>query len=164
MKKQLFALLFALVPMAALAAGGEGVHLRSMSPDLENQASLQSGMKLYVNYCMGCHSLEYQRFSRAAEDLDMPQDLVEDNLIFSPDLGYNDQMHKAMSAEDAEVWFGKACAELGKAATPDARPVDKSPPTIRSMCRRDCADKALFAEGWVPGTRSRMANGGVGPS
>lgn len=112
MKKQLFALLFALVPLCSFAAGGEGVHLRSMSPDLENQASLQNGMKLYVNYCMGCHSLEYQRFSRAAEDLGMPQDLVEDNLIFSPELGYNDQMHKAMSAEDAEVWFGKAPPDL----------------------------------------------------
>lgn len=54
----------------------------SMDPDLQDQASLQNGMKLYVNYCMGCHSLEHQRFSRAAEDLGIPQDLVEENLIF----------------------------------------------------------------------------------
>ena len=61
MKKQLLALLFAIVPVTAMAAGGASVP-HSMEPDLQDQASLQNGMKLYVNYCMGCHSLEHQRF------------------------------------------------------------------------------------------------------
>lgn len=112
MKKQLFALLFALVPLTALGVGGEEVHLDEMNPDLHDKASLQNGMKLYVNYCMGCHSLEYQRFSRAAEDLDIPQELVEENLIFSDDLAYNDQMHIAMDSEDAANWFGTAPPDL----------------------------------------------------
>ncbi|MDR9438312.1 MAG: cytochrome c1 [Halomonas sp.] len=112
MKKQLFALLFALVPMVGFAAGGGGVHLEEMNPDLEDKASLQNGMKLFVNYCMGCHSLEHQRFARAAEDLDIPQDLVEENLIFSPDLAFNDQMHIAMNSGDAESWFGAPPPDL----------------------------------------------------
>ncbi len=112
MKKRLLALLFALLPTVGFAAGGAGVHLQEMTPDLHDKASLQRGMKLFVNYCMGCHSLQYQRFSRAAEDLGMPQDLVEDNLIFSPGLGFNDQMHNAMSAEDGENWFGAAPPDL----------------------------------------------------
>lgn len=112
MKKQLITLLFALIPMGALAASGEGVHLQHMSPDLSDQPSLQRGMKLYVNYCMGCHSLEYQRFSRAAEDLGIPEELVVDNLIFSPELGFNDQMHRAMLASDAENWFGQPPPDL----------------------------------------------------
>ena len=95
MKKHLLGLLFALVPVTAMAAGGASVP-HSMEPDLHDQASLQNGMKLYVNYCMGCHSLQYQRFARAADDLGMPQDLVEENLIFSPELAYNDQRHIAM--------------------------------------------------------------------
>jgi ubiquinol-cytochrome c reductase cytochrome c1 subunit len=111
MKKQLFALLFALMPVAAMAAGGAGVSY-SMEPDLEDKASLQNGMKLYVNYCMGCHSLEHQRFARAAEDLDIPQDLVEENLIFSSDLAFNDQMHIAMGSGDAENWFGAPPPDL----------------------------------------------------
>ncbi|GGX81722.1 cytochrome c1 [Litchfieldella qijiaojingensis] len=111
MKKQLFALLFALVPFTALAAAE--AHLPySMTPDLEDKASLQRGMQLYVNYCMGCHSLEHQRFARAAEDLGMPQDLVEENLIFSSDLAFNDQMRIAMSKEDAENWLGAAPPDL----------------------------------------------------
>ncbi|GAA0580226.1 cytochrome c1 [Halomonas salifodinae] len=111
MKKQLFALLFALVPFTALAAGGADVPY-SMTPDLQDRPSLQRGMQLFTNYCMGCHSLEHQRFARAAEDLGMPQDLVEENLIFSSDLAFNDQMHNAMVPEDAETWFGSAAPDL----------------------------------------------------
>lgn len=111
MKKQLLALLFALVPLNAIAAEGN-VHLDEMTPDLHDKASLQNGMKLYVNYCMGCHSLEYQRFSRAAEDLGMPQDLVEENLIFAENLAFNDQMRIAMEEEDATGWFGAAPPDL----------------------------------------------------
>jgi ubiquinol-cytochrome c reductase cytochrome c1 subunit len=83
-----------------------------MTPDLNDQASLQRGMQLYTNYCMGCHSLEHQRFARAAEDFGMPQDLVEENLIFSSDLAYNDQMHIAMNRDDAANWFGAAAPDL----------------------------------------------------
>jgi len=111
MKKQLFALLFALVPLTAMAAGGASVPYH-MTPDLEDKASLQRGMQLYTNYCMGCHSLEHQRFARAAEDLNMPQDLVEENLIFSSDLAFNDQMHIAMDRGDAEAWFGAPPPDL----------------------------------------------------
>ncbi|MGM0702671.1 MAG: cytochrome c1 [Pseudomonadota bacterium] len=111
MKKQLFALLFALVPLSALGAGAADVPY-SMTPDLDDKASLQRGMQLYTNYCMGCHSLEHQRFARAAEDLGMPQDLVEQNLIFSSDQAYNDLMHNAMAEEDATNWFGAAAPDL----------------------------------------------------
>lgn len=112
MKKQLLALLFALVPFTALAAGGDDGNLDEMTPDLHDKASLQNGMKLYVNYCMGCHSLEYQRFSRAAEDLGMPQDLVEENLIFAENLAFNDQMRIAMNEQDGANWFGAAPPDL----------------------------------------------------
>lgn len=111
MKKQLLALLFALVPFTALAAGGN-VHLDEMNPDLHDKASLQNGMKLYVNYCMGCHSLQYQRFSRAAEDLGMPRELVEENLIFAESLTFNDQMRVAMEEDSAAGWFGAAPPDL----------------------------------------------------
>lgn len=111
MKKHLFGLLFALVPVTVMAAGGASVS-HSMDPDLQDQASLQNGMQLYVNYCMGCHSLEHQRFARAADDLGIPQDLTEKNLIFSSDLAYNDQMHNAMDSGDAEVWFGAPPPDL----------------------------------------------------
>ncbi|WP_444677292.1 cytochrome c1 [Halomonas sp. E19] len=111
MKKQLLALLFALVPFTAMAAPAVDVPY-SMTPDLNNKESLQRGMQLYVNYCMGCHSLEFQRFARAAEDFGMPQDLVEQNLIFSSSLAFNDQMHTAMTRQDGANWFGAPAPDL----------------------------------------------------
>lgn len=112
MKKQLIALILALIPFTALAAGGGNVHLDKMEPDLYDKASLQRGAQLFVNYCMGCHSAQFQRFARTAEDLGIPQDVIEQNLIFSSSLKYNDQMRIAMEKEDAAVWFGAAPPDL----------------------------------------------------
>lgn len=112
MKKQLIALILALIPFTALAAGGANVHLDKMEPDLYDKASLQRGAQLFVNYCMGCHSAQFQRFARTAEDLGIPQDVIEQNLIFSSSLKYNDQMRIAMEKEDAAVWFGAAPPDL----------------------------------------------------
>lgn len=112
MKKQLIALILALVPFTALAAGGANVHLDSMKPNLYDQASLQNGAKLFVNYCMGCHSAEFQRFARTAQDLGVPQDVIEENLIFSSALKYNDQMRISMQKADAAVWFGAPPPDL----------------------------------------------------
>ncbi|MBR2513666.1 MAG: cytochrome c1 [Halomonas sp.] len=111
MKKQLFVLLFALLPFTAIAAPLPEQPF-SMTPDLQDKESLQRGMQMYVNYCMGCHSLEHQRFSRAAADLEMPQELVEENLIFSSGLAFNDQMHIAMQSGESEGWFGVAPPDL----------------------------------------------------
>lgn len=111
MKKRLFAILLACLPTLAFSAAGPDVPYH-MTPDLQDKASLQRGMQMYVNYCMGCHSLEHQRFARAADDLEMPQDIVEENLIFSSDLAYNDLMVVAMQGDDGENWFGTAVPDL----------------------------------------------------
>ncbi|WP_114418542.1 cytochrome c1 [Marinospirillum perlucidum] len=112
MKKQLAAFLIALMPTLSMAAGGANVHLDSMEPDLYNYESLQKGARLFVNYCMGCHTAEHQRFARTAEDLGIPQDVIEENLILSPQLAYNDLMINGMTAEDGESWFGTAPPDL----------------------------------------------------
>lgn len=111
MKKQLLALLVALVPALALAAGPSS-KLDPMTPDLYNFESLHNGARLFVNYCMGCHSAQYQRFARTAEDLGIPQEVIEENLILSPQLAYNDQMRIGMKASDAATWFGTPPPDL----------------------------------------------------
>ena len=50
--------------------------------DPSDKASLQRGLKLYVNYCFGCHSLKYARYSSVSMDLDIPEDLFKENLLF----------------------------------------------------------------------------------
>ena len=65
--------LAALAMAAGLAAGpalaSSGGALPHAGTDLGDQASLQRGAKLYMNYCSGCHSLQYLRYSRMAQDL-----------------------------------------------------------------------------------------------
>ena len=50
--------------------------------DPTDTVSLQRGAQLYMNYCLGCHSLKYSRYKRVAEDLDIPLELFKENLIF----------------------------------------------------------------------------------
>src|SRR5690606_32403874 len=82
MKKQLIALMFALLPGFALAAG-PSVHLDKANIDLSDKAALQDGARTFVNYCMGCHSAQYQRYERVATDLGIPEELMMENLVFT---------------------------------------------------------------------------------
>ncbi|WP_417579728.1 cytochrome c1 [Nitrincola sp.] len=111
MKKYLFALLMVCFPVLALAAGGATYPMDSFKADLRNQESLQRGMALFVNRCMGCHSMEYQRFARTGEDIGIPEDLMEDYLILG-NHGVNDQMTISMDKDDAEGWFGAPPPDL----------------------------------------------------
>jgi Cytochrome c1 len=81
MKQILTALILVLVPVLAVAAGGGG-QLDNMEPDLSDKASLQRGAKIFTNNCMGCHSAQYARYKGVAEDIGIPQELYEENLIF----------------------------------------------------------------------------------
>ena len=71
----------ALSPFAAFASGAEA--MPSAQVDLTDKASLQRGAALYMNYCAGCHSLSYQRYSRMGEDLGLSKEQVEQNLAYA---------------------------------------------------------------------------------
>lgn len=111
MKKYLVAFVIALSPMMALAAGGEGPKLDHIEVDLTNQPSLQRGMQTFVNNCLGCHSAQFQRYERAATDLGMPVELVEQNLLLG-DQKVGEQMTIPMTKKDAGKWFGTAPPDL----------------------------------------------------
>lgn len=80
--------------------------------DPEDKASLQHGAQLYMNYCMGCHSLQYSRYNRVATDLGIPEDLFEANLKFDPDVKMGSLMSNAMNKRDAKDWFGATPPDL----------------------------------------------------
>lgn len=113
MTKRLIALLLALAPMAAFAASD--VKLEPSYVNLGNKASLQRGAALYMNYCAGCHSLQYQRYSRMAEDLGLTEDQVMTYLNFT-ERKFGETMTIAMDAGDGEAWFGKAPPDLSLVA------------------------------------------------
>ena len=108
--KRIALLGFSLLPMAALASS-EGLHLESANIDVSNVQSLQRGAQLFNNYCLSCHSAKFMRYSRMAEDLGLPEDLVRNNLMFAGDK-IGETMTVAMPAQDAAVWFGKAPPDL----------------------------------------------------
>ncbi|MCY4093817.1 MAG: cytochrome c1 [Gammaproteobacteria bacterium] len=94
-----------------LAADSDWI-MKPMSPDLDNTASLQRGANLYVNFCLGCHSLEHQRYERTADDLgEIPHELMKANVIFT-DQKIGEHMQSSMSKEDAKKWFGAAPPDL----------------------------------------------------
>ncbi len=110
MKKLIIGLFISVLPALTLAAGG-AVHLDNMEPDHANKASLQRGAALFTNYCMGCHSMEYARYKRVADDLDIPVELYEENLIFTG-AKIGELMKNSMSQDMAADWFGAPPPDL----------------------------------------------------
>ena len=113
MKKLLIALI-TLVPSLAFAAGPE-VPLDEADVDLHDKASLQRGAQLYMNYCLGCHQMQYHRYKRTFEDLNIPLELGEGNLQFTGDK-VGDRITNNMSTESASNWFGTAAPDLTNVA------------------------------------------------
>lgn len=106
-------LVWSLLSPAGFAAGGGGGYPHdSVTINLENSRSLQRGARLFVNYCMGCHSANLQRYSRMAEDIGISDTALLENLIFNPNGKKGDMMETAMDPADGEKWFGAAPPDL----------------------------------------------------
>ncbi|MCZ4338926.1 cytochrome c1 [Shewanella colwelliana] len=111
MKKLLIALV-TLVPSLAFAAGGAHVHLESANIDLNDTESLQRGLDKFQHYCAGCHSTQYQRYNRVAEDLDISIDDMRNKYMFDENAKVGDLMENAIPEVDAAKWFGAAPPDL----------------------------------------------------
>lgn len=111
MKKQLFALIFAALPAFASAQAVLEYPNDHVEIDLKDKASLQDGARTFANYCMGCHSAKYQRYARVATDLDIPEGMMLDNLVFTG-AKIGEHMNIGMRPQDAKVWFGAAPPDL----------------------------------------------------
>ncbi|WP_225562933.1 cytochrome c1 [Rhodanobacter sp. DHG33] len=110
------------LPACALAlgllfAGQQAAHaeddgqLMASGSSIRDQASLQRGARLFFNYCVGCHSLKYVRYSRMADDLGLTEQQVMQNLNFTG-AKFDEQVVSHMPADDAGKWFGKAPPDL----------------------------------------------------
>lgn len=99
-----------LVGTNAVMAQEEG-GLPSAGTNVHDQASLQRGARLFFNYCVGCHSLKYVRYSRIAEDLGLSEDEVMKNLNFTG-AKFGDPVISHMPEDSAQQFFGKAPPDL----------------------------------------------------
>lgn len=100
-KKFLLALLF--VPLCVWASGA-AVHL-DKAPDVQgDQARLQNGAKLFVNYCLNCHALSFVRYNRLLE-LGLSEQQVRENLMFTA-TKVGEPMRIAARPAEQKQWFG----------------------------------------------------------
>lgn len=104
MNKLLTALLMMCLPVFAQAAG-PAVQLTVAPINMDDKVSLQRGAQIFVNNCLGCHSAQYMRYERMAEDLEIPTDILKSNLLFTTERP-GDTMVSAMPASLAKKWFG----------------------------------------------------------
>ena len=96
---------------ASSAMAQHEAELEPANNNVANTPSLQRGVKYFVNYCMGCHSAKYVRYNRLAEDLQITEDQLVQNIMFTGEQPF-DTMSIAMKPEDATRWFGVAPPDL----------------------------------------------------
>ncbi len=133
MKKYLVIALLALAPAWVLAAGGS-VPLDKANIDPTNKQSLQRGARIFVNYCLSCHSAALMRYERMGTDLGIDEKLVSENLMFTGGK-VGELMKVATAADDAKEWFGIVPPDMSVIAR--ARGVDWLYTYMRSFYRDD---------------------------
>lgn len=118
MKTRLILVAALLLPALGWAAGGAETYPNDdIEIDWSDKASMQRGARTFVNYCMSCHSAAYSRYDRVGRDLEIPEDLVLESLVFTTDK-YGEQtkvgelMKSNMTAEFAEQAFGTVPPDL----------------------------------------------------
>jgi ubiquinol-cytochrome c reductase cytochrome c1 subunit len=106
-------LVFSLIAVAGLTFGllagpahaNQGGMAWDKAPNKTNDlTSLQNGAKLFVNYCLNCHSAAFMRFNRL-KDIGLSEQQIKDNLLFTTEK-VGDTMKSAIDPKQAGVWFG----------------------------------------------------------
>jgi ubiquinol-cytochrome c reductase cytochrome c1 subunit len=110
MKKILLAFIAAIaLAGSALASEGGDVHWDKAPNSQNDLTSLQNGAKLFVNYCLNCHSAAFMRYNRL-KDIGLSEQQIKDNLLFSGKVG--DTMKAAIDPKQAKDWFGGVPPDL----------------------------------------------------
>ncbi len=104
--------LAALLCAASLqAAEAISYSMESIDPDGKDIPSLQNGMKIYTNYCLGCHSMRFQRYERTVDDLMIPHNIALEQVVFTGQK-IGELMVNGMNLESAKKWFGAPPPDL----------------------------------------------------
>ncbi len=129
--KKLIAVL-ALVPVLALA--NEATFPLDEAPSrTKDLASLQNGAKLFVNYCLNCHSASAMRYNRL-KDIGLTDDQIRNNLLFTSEK-VGDLMKVTMPAKDAKDWFGAVPPDLSVIARAKASEAGSGPDWLYTYLR-----------------------------
>ena len=94
----------------AHAAGGGIAWDKFPTEKLTDRAALQEGAKLFVNYCLNCHSASYMRFNRMTE-IGLTTEEIKNNLLFTTDK-VGETMKVSLDPKQAKEWFGATPPDL----------------------------------------------------
>ena len=92
------------------ASGGDTVAWDKAPVKTNDLASLQNGAKLFVNYCLNCHSAALVRYNRL-RDIGLSEDQIRENLLFTGDK-VGELMKATMPEKEAKAWFGAVPPDL----------------------------------------------------
>jgi ubiquinol-cytochrome c reductase cytochrome c1 subunit len=104
MKKLIFTLIAALGFLAGAQAEEGGVAWDKAPNKTNDLASLQNGAKLFVNYCLNCHSAAFMRYNRL-QDIGITEQQIKDNLLFTTEK-VGETMKANIDPRQAKEWFG----------------------------------------------------------
>ncbi len=86
------------------AAAGNAIAWDRAPEKTNDLAALQNGAKLFVNYCLNCHSANFMRYNRLT-DIGLTEKQIKDNLLFTTEK-VGDTMKAAIDPKQAKDWFG----------------------------------------------------------
>jgi ubiquinol-cytochrome c reductase cytochrome c1 subunit len=101
--KALLLSLFVLPGMVLAASAGYRIDRSPHDP--RDVVSLQSGARTYVNYCLGCHSLQYMRYQGLTE-LGISEAQVKEHLLFTAEKIGEPIRTTGVEPKAAKGWFG----------------------------------------------------------
>ncbi len=104
MKKILLGLALSLGLITAATAAGPAVTLDKAPKRTNALAAPQNGAKLFVNYCLSCHSAAFMRYNRL-RDIGLTDKQIAENLTFTTDK-IGDTMKASIDPKQAKAWFG----------------------------------------------------------
>jgi len=105
MKRFILSVLLSLGFVAGAAAAEGGIQWDKFPQEkVSDVASLQNGAKLFVNYCLNCHSANFMRYNRL-RDIDLSEEQIRKNLLFATDR-IGDVMKVSIDPKHAKDWFG----------------------------------------------------------
>ncbi len=146
MKKFLLSLLLSLGFLAGAPASEGGIPLDKFPYEkLSDVAALQHGAKLFVNYCLNCHSAAYMRYNRM-RDLDLTEEQIKKNLLFTSDK-VGEVMKASLDAKQAKEWFGSVPPDLSVIARSRSGGAGTGPDYLYTYLRTYYRDETK-ATGW----------------
>ena len=120
MKRCLMIVAALMLPLSGWAAGVTYPNDK-IDIDWSDKVAMQRGARTFVNYCLSCHSARFSRYDRVGRDLEIPEDVVIQNLIFTTDANgdqtkVGELMKTTMTQQYAEQAFGVAPPDLSLVA------------------------------------------------